>query len=122
MTIRLPASPAQSLLRKMIAAGLRAADPYHALLGIVSLEGQSLRVGRRAYDLTRYNRVIQTAYQEIADHDSEQRSEIERLERVAAGSVWAERIAGALILCTGMVLGAIWHRIATRNRGTRLRL
>ncbi len=58
MTIRLPASPAQSLLRKMIAAELRAADPYHALLGIVSLEEQSLRVGRRAYDLTRYNRVM----------------------------------------------------------------
>ncbi len=42
----------------MIAAGLDAADPYHALLGTVSLEGHSLQVGRRAYDLTHFDRVI----------------------------------------------------------------
>lgn len=65
---------------------------------------------------------LETSYQALSDQDSEQRSEIVRLERLAAGSVWAERIAGALILCTGMVLGAIWHRLATRSRGTRLRL
>lgn len=58
MPLRLPASPAQSLLRKMIAAGLRAADPYHALLAAVSLEGQSLQVRRRSYDLAHYDRVI----------------------------------------------------------------
>jgi len=58
MLLRLPASPARPLLREMITAGLQAADPYHALLGTVSLEGHSLQVGRRAYDLTRFARVI----------------------------------------------------------------
>ena len=58
MLLRLPASPAKPLLRKMIAAGLQAADPYHALLRAVSRKGHSLRVGRRTYDLARYNRVI----------------------------------------------------------------
>ncbi len=42
----------------MIAAGLQAADPYQALLRTVSLAGPSLRIGRRTYDLTRYDRVI----------------------------------------------------------------
>ena len=42
----------------MIAAGLQAADPYHSLLRTVSLVGHSLRVGRRTYDLRRYDRVL----------------------------------------------------------------
>jgi len=58
MSLRLPASPAQPLLRKMITAGLQAADPYHTLLGTVLLEGHSLQVGRRVYDLARFDRVI----------------------------------------------------------------
>ncbi len=58
MSLRLPASHAQPLLRKMIAAGLQAADPYHAILRVVSRKGPSLRVGRRTYDLARYDRVI----------------------------------------------------------------
>lgn len=58
MRLRLPASPVQSLLRKVIAAGLQAADPYRSLLRAVSLAGQSLRVGCRIYDLRRYDRVI----------------------------------------------------------------
>lgn len=58
MQLRVPPSPVRPLLRKLIAAGLRAADPYHALLASVSLDGCSLRVGRRAYDLAHYDRVI----------------------------------------------------------------
>lgn len=42
----------------MITAGLQAADPYHALLRTVSLEGHSLQVGRRAYDLARVDRIV----------------------------------------------------------------
>lgn len=45
-------------MRKLIAAGLDAADPYQALLKRISLHGQSLRVGRKTYDLSRVNRVI----------------------------------------------------------------
>lgn len=58
MLLRLPASPARSLLKKMIAAGLAAADPYQTLLGTVSLKRSTLRIGHRAYDLTRFDRVL----------------------------------------------------------------
>lgn len=58
MPIRLPGSPARSLLRKLIAAGLHAADPYHAILQSVSYTGQSLRVGRKTHDLSRFKRVF----------------------------------------------------------------
>lgn len=58
MKPRLPPSSAQSLIRKLISAGLDAADPYRSLLKNVSLQGQSLRVGRKIYDLSRIDRVI----------------------------------------------------------------
>jgi glycerate 2-kinase len=58
MPLRLPASPARPILRKLIAAGLQAADPYQALLRAVSLRRSSLHIGRRTYDLTRYDRVV----------------------------------------------------------------
>jgi glycerate 2-kinase len=58
MPLHVPASPAQSLIRKMIAAGLRAADPFQALLRTVSLRSHRLRVGRRTYDLNEFDRVI----------------------------------------------------------------
>ena len=58
MLLRLPSSHAQPLLRKIIAAGLEAADSYQALLRTVSREGHSLRVGHRTYDLAQYDRVL----------------------------------------------------------------
>ncbi len=58
MPLRLPASPARSLLQKLITAGLNAADPFQALLNKVSLTGHALRVGRRQYDLARIDRVV----------------------------------------------------------------
>lgn len=58
MVLRLPASPVRPLLRKMIAAGLKAADPYRAILHTISLTGSSLQVGRRVYDVTRYDRIV----------------------------------------------------------------
>lgn len=58
MPLCLPASPVRPFLRKMIAAGLKAADPYQALLHTLSLTGSSLKVGRRIYDLARYDRIM----------------------------------------------------------------
>ncbi|MFZ1802997.1 MAG: glycerate kinase [Nitrospira sp.] len=58
MTLRLPPSPAQSLLRKLIAAGLKTADPYQALLNSISLNKHSLRVGRRTYNLSHIDRIV----------------------------------------------------------------
>jgi len=54
----IPASSAGPLIRKLIAAGLEAADPYRAIVKTVSLHGQSLHVGKRSYDLSRYNRLL----------------------------------------------------------------
>lgn len=58
MPLRLPASPARPFLRKMISAGLQAADPYQAVLRTIALHGSLLKVGRKSYDLSRYDRVI----------------------------------------------------------------
>jgi glycerate-2-kinase len=58
MRLSLPASRAEPLLRKMIAAGLHAADPCRMLLRAVAREGSVLWVGRRPYDLRRYERVL----------------------------------------------------------------
>jgi glycerate-2-kinase len=58
MRLRLPPSPAQPLLQKLITAGLNTADPYHALLKHVALDRHSLRVGRHTYDLSRVDRVV----------------------------------------------------------------
>jgi len=56
--IRVPASSARPLIRKLIAAGLEAADPYRAIVKTVSLHGQALHVGGRSYDLSRFNRLL----------------------------------------------------------------
>lgn len=58
MPLTLPASPARSILRRVIGAGLRAADPAHALLDRVHRTGHRLQVGRRSYDLRSFDRVV----------------------------------------------------------------
>ncbi|MDH5641916.1 MAG: glycerate-2-kinase family protein, partial [Nitrospira sp.] len=56
--LRVPYSSVRPLLRKLITVGLDAADPYSAIAKAVSLRGRSLRVGRRTYDLGRFNRLL----------------------------------------------------------------
>ena len=58
MPLLIPASPAQPLIRKLIAAGLEGADPYHRLLKAVSRKGRLLRIGRRTYDLRHVDRIV----------------------------------------------------------------
>lgn len=58
MPLTLPTSPARSILRRVIGAGLRAADPAHALLHHVHRTGHRLQVGRRTYDLRSFGRVV----------------------------------------------------------------
>ncbi|MBH0209551.1 MAG: glycerate-2-kinase family protein, partial [Nitrospira sp.] len=58
MPLLVPTSPAQPLIRKLIASGLEAADPYHRLLRAVSRKAELLRIGRRTYDLRRFNRIV----------------------------------------------------------------
>lgn len=93
---------------------------------LAELEAETTQLRESLDHATREVERLESAYSEVSGRDSSQRSELDRLTqdnaKLRAGSAWADRIAGALILCTGMVLGAIWHRLATRNRGTRLRL
>ena len=56
--LRVPYSSVRPVIRTLIAAGLEAADPYRAIVKAVSLRGRSLRVGRRLYDLARFNRLV----------------------------------------------------------------
>jgi glycerate 2-kinase len=58
MSLALPASSARSILRRVIGAGLRAADPAHALLNHVHRTGHRLQVGRRNYDLRSFDRIV----------------------------------------------------------------
>jgi glycerate 2-kinase len=58
MLLRLPASRAQPFLRTLITAGLAAADARKALLRAVALDGSALRIGRKTFDLRRYDRVL----------------------------------------------------------------
>jgi glycerate 2-kinase len=58
MLLRLPSSPAPLFLHKLLTAGLEAADPYQALIKTVSLNGSSLRVGQRTFDLSDTKRVV----------------------------------------------------------------
>jgi SH3 domain protein len=64
--------------------------------------------------------------EKLAANDSEQAAEIERLTkenyRLRAGERWAEWITGALVLSTGMALGALLSRISSRRHRQRLRL
>ncbi|MBS0151580.1 MAG: glycerate kinase [Nitrospira sp.] len=56
--MRLPSSPARPFLHTLLTAGLEAADPYQALLKTVSLNGHSLQVGERTFDLSHTKRVV----------------------------------------------------------------
>lgn len=58
MPLVLPASPARSILRRVIGEGLRAADPAYALLNRVHRTGHRLQVGRRRYDLRSFDRIV----------------------------------------------------------------
>jgi SH3 domain protein len=64
--------------------------------------------------------------EEISANDSAQKAEIERITqenyRLRAGERWAEWITGALVLSTGMALGALLSRVSSRRRRQRLRL
>lgn len=64
--------------------------------------------------------------EELTANESEQKAEIERLTkenyRLHAGERWAEWITGALVLSTGMALGALLSRISSRRHRQRLRL
>ncbi|HKQ34056.1 MAG TPA: glycerate kinase [Nitrospiraceae bacterium] len=56
--MQIPPSPIRPLLKKLIARGLDAVDARRAVARAISRNGEELVIGRRRYDLRRYERVL----------------------------------------------------------------
>ena len=56
--MHIPPSPIRPLLKKLIARGLASVDAYTAVGRAISRNGEELIIGRRRYDLHRYERVV----------------------------------------------------------------
>ena len=56
--MQIPPSPIRPLLRKLIVRGLAAADAHTAVGRAISRNGEELVIGRRRYDLRRYERMV----------------------------------------------------------------
>ena len=56
--MQIPSSPIRPLLRKLIVKGLDAVDARAAVGRAISRNGEELIIGRRRYDLRRYERVV----------------------------------------------------------------
>jgi glycerate-2-kinase len=56
--IQIPSSPIRPLLKKLIVRGLAAVDAYRAVGHAISRNGEELIIGRRRYDLERYEHVV----------------------------------------------------------------
>ncbi len=56
--MQIPPSPIRPLLKKLISRGLAAVDAYAAVGRAISRDGAELIIGRRRYDLNRYERVV----------------------------------------------------------------
>ena len=56
--MQIPPSPIRPLLKKLIARGLASVDAYTAVGRAISRNGEELIIGRRRYDLCRYERVV----------------------------------------------------------------
>jgi glycerate 2-kinase len=56
--MQIPSSPIRPLLKKLIVRGLKAVDARTAVDRAITMKGDQLTVGRRRYDLSRYERVV----------------------------------------------------------------
>jgi len=56
--MQIPPSPIRPLLKKLILRGLAAVDAHAAVGRAISRDGAELIIGRRRYDLNRYERVV----------------------------------------------------------------
>jgi glycerate-2-kinase len=56
--MQIPASPIRQLLRKLIVRGLDAVDARRVVDRAISRNGEELIIGRRRYDLRRYERIV----------------------------------------------------------------
>ncbi|MEC4891125.1 MAG: glycerate kinase [Nitrospira sp.] len=98
MRLQIPASPARSVIARLIRAGLEASDPALVLPRIVRREGHILHVGRRRYDLRSFDRVVVVGAGKAAARM------VQALERVVG-----PRLEG------GLVVVKKGHRVPTRR-------
>ena len=56
--MQIPPSPIRPLLKKLLGRGLAAVDAHAAVARAISRNGEELAIGRRRYDLRRYDRVV----------------------------------------------------------------
>ena len=56
--MQIPRSPIRPLLKKLIGRGLVAVDAHTVVARAISRNGEELVIGRRRYDLRRYERVV----------------------------------------------------------------
>ena len=58
MTIDFPHRRIRSILKQLLEAGLAAADPNEAVRKALETSGETLRIGTRRYNLSRFNRIM----------------------------------------------------------------
>jgi SH3 domain protein len=99
--------------------------PASALLA--DAQGKASELAGKVTALEAQTAKLGTENQSFSERDTSQRSEIEKLTRenleLKAGAAWPERIVGAGILATGMLIGWLIHVISARRQRTpRIRL
>lgn len=108
-----------------IAAGYLDAQPPPRIR-LEQLETETTEMRTKLTNIESEAERLQTSNTELSGADEGQRSEIERLTKenykLRAGSRSAEWITGALVLGTGMALGAIMRGLSARRSRNRLRL
>lgn len=97
-----------------------------ASVRVVSLEEQVKELSTQLETIQSEATELRGENLELSSSDEGQRTEIDRLRLenadLKAGARWPEWITGALILSTGMVLGAILRAISGRGRRQRIKL
>ena len=99
--------------------------PASALLA--DAQGKASELAGKVTALEAQTAKLGAENQSFSQRDTSQRSEIENLTRenleLKAGAAWPERIVGAGILATGMLIGWLIHVISSRRQRTpRIRL
>jgi SH3 domain protein len=99
--------------------------PASALLA--DAQGKASELAGKVAALEAQTAQLGTENQSFAERDTSQKKELEALTRenleLKAGAAWPERIVGAGILGTGMLIGWLIHVISSRRqRAPRIRL
>lgn len=108
-----------------IAAGFLDAQPPPNVR-LAELEQQVTTLTDQLDSTTSEASTLRSRSDSLASSDADQKTKIEELTqenyKLRAGERWAEWIIGALLLGTGMALGAILRGVSGRRRSNRLRL